>query len=313
MLREEQDNICAFIDRAGAVVLKPRFIRVSDFSEGLAEILVSEASRGYINEAGVAAIGPESWYDTSPFSDGLALITLPRAGGFQFIDRAGRVVIKDPRFSGFHSAFRNGRTAARVGDKWGWIDRAGRFLIEPQFDECGGFREGLAWVRRGTEWLVIDEEGGVVSRLEGRSWLSYSEGLLGVKTEGRFGYVDRSGAFAVPPQFDHGGGHTEGLAWVCAKGKFGYINRSGTFVIAPRYDDANEFADGRARVKVGDKYGFIDRSGQEVIPVIYASAGNAYRDGLVRVVLGQPYDQKDQYLDRDGKVVWEGKHWTDFF
>jgi hypothetical protein len=37
-----------------------------------------------------------------------------------------------------------------LADKWGFIDKTGNIVIQPQFDEIfGGFSEGLALVRIG--------------------------------------------------------------------------------------------------------------------------------------------------------------------
>ena len=57
--------------------------------------------------------------------------------------------------------------------KWGYIDKSGKFVIDPQFDYAEGFSEGLAAVRSGDE-----------------------------KT-GKWGFIDRSGKYAITPQWDH--------------------------------------------------------------------------------------------------------------
>lgn len=38
---------------------------------------------------------------------------------------------------------------AKSGDKWGYIDTTGKFVINPQFDEARLFQEGLAAVEIG--------------------------------------------------------------------------------------------------------------------------------------------------------------------
>src|SRR5438270_4485095 len=55
-----------------------------------------------------------------------------------------------------------------VNDRWGYIDKGGKMVINPQFDRAGSFSEGLAEVRLG-----------------------------------RWGYVDGSGKIVINPQFDH--------------------------------------------------------------------------------------------------------------
>ncbi len=55
--------------------------------------------------------------------------------------------------------------------KLGYIDKAGKVVVEPQFDRAENFSEGLAAVRVG-----------------GR--------------RGTCGYIDKTGKFAINPQFD---------------------------------------------------------------------------------------------------------------
>ncbi|MGI7994039.1 WG repeat-containing protein, partial [Campylobacter coli] len=55
-----------------------------------------------------------------------------------------------------------------LNGKYGFIDRSGKFAIEPKFD----------------------------------SGEYFSEGLAGVKLNGRWGFIDRSGKFVIKPKFD---------------------------------------------------------------------------------------------------------------
>jgi hypothetical protein len=87
----------------------------------------------------------------------------------------------------------------------GYIDRTGKFVIAPQFDEAWGFSEGAAAVRKGSLW----------------------------------GFVDRTGAFVVPPKyFRVDEGFIDGYARVtvrlndpCCQGLYkfsqGFLNHQG--------------------------------------------------------------------------------------
>lgn len=67
-----------------------------------------------------------------------------------FIDKTGKMVIS-PQFEDVHS-FVKGLAPARLGKTWGFIDTAGKFAINPQFEDAAGFSEGLAGVRTGGRW-----------------------------------------------------------------------------------------------------------------------------------------------------------------
>jgi hypothetical protein len=96
--------------------------------------------------------------------------------------------------------FFDGLAAVRVGDnvtgKWGYIDRTGRILVNPQFDAVSPFDHKFAVVR------------------------------LGDDKTGEWGYINHIGKYFVNPQFDDAHGFTDdGLARVRLAGKWGYIRR----------------------------------------------------------------------------------------
>ena len=43
--------------------------------------------------------------------------------------------------------------------KWGFIDKTGKIIINPQFDEVDFFSEGLCAVKIGNKWGYIDKKG----------------------------------------------------------------------------------------------------------------------------------------------------------
>lgn len=46
--------------------------------------------------------------------------------------------------------------------KWGYIDKTGKVVIEPQFDRAAGFSEGLAFVWIGNKGGWIDKTGNII-------------------------------------------------------------------------------------------------------------------------------------------------------
>lgn len=76
---------------------------------------------------------------------GLARVKL--TGKWGYIDRTGRIVI-NPQFEEAGD-FSEGLARVKTGGKWGYIDRTGRFLVNPQFEEAGDFSQGLARVKLG--------------------------------------------------------------------------------------------------------------------------------------------------------------------
>jgi len=72
---------------------------------------------------------------------------------YGFIDKSGKVVI-EPQFDGA-SNFSEGFARVKKDDKWGFIDKSGKMVIEPQFDDAEPFSEGLAKVKK--DGKVVNE------------------------------------------------------------------------------------------------------------------------------------------------------------
>src|SRR5262249_17761161 len=90
---------------------------------------------------------------------------------------------------------------AKQDGKWGYIDRAGRIVIPPQFDYAWDFSDGLAPVEVGLKKGYVDKEGRVVIKPRFRNALSFSEGLAAVLADGRWVYIDRSGNVVLTPSY----------------------------------------------------------------------------------------------------------------
>jgi hypothetical protein len=96
------------------------------------------------------------------------------------------------------------------GNKWGFMDRTGKIVIEPQFSDVSDFFDGLARVDKDHRSCFIDETGKVV----------------------------------IPCTFERAGNFSDGLAPVLVGRLWGYLDRSGRMVIAPQFQGAADFRDG---------------------------------------------------------------------
>ena len=102
--------------------------------------------------------------------------------------------------------------------KYGFIDKSGKVVIEPQFDGASNFSEGFAQVEKDDKWGFIDKNGKVVIEPQfdwvsyfSEGWVSYfSVGLARVQKDRKYGFkygfIDKSGNDVEP--------FSEGLASV---------------------------------------------------------------------------------------------------
>lgn len=120
-----------------------------------------------------------------------------------------------------------GLAAVALGGRWGFVDRHGREVIAPQFEDVWGFREGLAAVKQGGRWGFVDSTGRVVIALQYDNALSFGEGRAAVQKNGRWGFVDVSGREVITPRYDKVWPFEKGRAVVVSNGHHRRIDRNG--------------------------------------------------------------------------------------
>lgn len=260
-----------FIDKTGYEVIPPHFKDVRRFSEGLA-IVKEDKKFGFINKSGEIVVKPE--YDAAyNFSEGIAVVE--KQNKSFFIDKAGNILLSQSldeiEFNIDDEArFSEGLLAAHdcASSKRGFVDKTGKFVIEPRFKTVGIFSEGLARVAvydedKGERIGFINHNGNFVIPLKfntdddfRRNSADFSEGLASL-SEGlnpsitdpeRFFYIDKNGHIALKTNFFYVGSFHEGraLVYAAATGKWGYIDKTGNLIIPLIYDRVSDYSDGLA-------------------------------------------------------------------
>jgi len=155
-----------------------------------------------------------------------------------------------------------------VDKKVGFIDKAGRVVIEPQFT-----------------WAY-----------------EFSEGLCQVNVPGKEGYIDASGNWAIEIDTHDDRPFRCGVAVMCTGKRTGIVDRTGHVIDCP-FDWMQEFSEGHSAIAVYEKpvdaesdankafrwrqqkWGFVDTAGKLVIPIEYTAAGS-FSEGLAPVYVG---------------------------
>ena len=133
-----------YIDKTGAIVIPPQFREVDDFSEGLAHVQIETGEHVFIDVMGDVAVKFDFDYASyyPYFSEGLISVKID--GKYGFADKTGRVIV-EPQFEEAYR-FSEGLAAARLKEQWGYIDKTGEWMIEPKYLEAHNFSDGLALV-----------------------------------------------------------------------------------------------------------------------------------------------------------------------
>jgi hypothetical protein len=112
--------------------------------------------------------------------------------------------------------FSQGLAAVKIGDKYGYIDKAGKTVVKPQFEEANIFADGLALVKISEGYSYIDTTGNMVIKVEFADAQNFSEGLAAVGRpagiQNDWGYIDKRGNVVIKLELSYASNFSEGLA-----------------------------------------------------------------------------------------------------
>jgi WG containing repeat len=227
-----------FIDHTGKFVVEPQLGTAHKFSEGLAGATKpGEHKYGFIDKTGNWIIPPQ-YMEVGDFSGGLAWVGIATplldSSGRQwgrkcgYIDKGGQFVFTiNGATSEEASRLLASADSCEFSDglapflklpenRWGYIDKTGKFLIEPKFEEVFSFVNHFARVKTSDGIRFINQKGQFIGPAFSEA-RDFSDGMAPVRQDessGKWGYVDSTGRLAIKPQFDDVGKFSEGCAEV---------------------------------------------------------------------------------------------------
>ncbi|MDP2983904.1 MAG: WG repeat-containing protein [Candidatus Latescibacter sp.] len=298
----EKDHVFGYVDREGAVVIEPQFIRAHPFSEGLACVEKEDFQYGYIYKRGVLAFSTP-YRCEHPFSGGLARVQVNEKYGY--IEKKGKIVTHF--FDEAHD-FIEGFACVAVKKEYDFISQTGSFLTQQRFEHAESFSDGLALVKDHDDFFFIDKTGSTAVKpaIHCDAVWSFVNGFAEVEVCDKRGFINRRGNLVVEPRFDATRRFSEGLAAVDSVRKdgvfdvhyWGFINTAGKIVIEQQFEDARYFSGGLAPVKINGNWGYIDASGHIAIKPKFSEAF-PFRRSTGRIC----FDFQWGFIDRIGAYV----------
>lgn len=198
-----------------------------------------------------------------------------RATADELLKASNGECVKPPAKEGVYSFVHcpvEGLSAVRTKDgKWGYVNKQGKIVIQPQYQMADWFVGGLARVRKDGQWGLIDKTGKVVIPIKYTQADNFLEGAsaMAVQKGSKYGLVNRSGVEITKIEYEAYilFTHKDDLALVKKGGKYGFMNMAGKIVIPIKYDKSASFSFGdKDKVQVtlnGEKF-YIDKKGNRV-------------------------------------------------
>ena len=145
----QKGNLMGLIDANENILIKPRYLQIKKYSEGMLPV----------------SLRPGKWF---------------------YVDNLGHS-LTDDTFSAASSFSENLAAVKRKG-KWGYINNQNDVVIPFKYDRAYDFHEGVAVVVMGDKRMFIDKQGRALSKHYSDVY-RVSEGFAAVKIEDKWGYV----------------------------------------------------------------------------------------------------------------------------
>jgi hypothetical protein len=338
------DGKFGFIDRKGKLVIPAVFEEEAEFHNGLALIKEKDFEIKVIDTTGNIIFNfknPNSnyWVYPNQCEEGLLAVYDHYSESYGFIDTKGKIVI-EPKYyevldfsdglagvwedADIHVDTFSGCGTAVTHAKWGFINKTGEYVIQPNYYEVSEFINGYAIAND----KFIDQKGTIVSReniliLELLNKMFRYDGsmynqentiryvahnienfedclIMAQNSNQKWGFLNYNGVWTVQSNYFGAQFFSDGYAGIKdTNGKWGYIDCSGKIIVEPLYNFVYFFSEGLGAVQKGGKWGFINTKGEVVIPFLYDER-RKFKNGLVKV----EKNKKVVYLNKQGVEVW---------
>ncbi|MBP2617789.1 WG repeat-containing protein [Chryseobacterium jejuense] len=267
-------------------------------------VLFSQKNKDYKNL--FESLNFESAY---PFQEQKALVCIN--DHYQYIDNKGNLLpFKFKRTSRLPLQFNFDRAEVYTrSGKSGFINGAGKLVIDTLYQNIGEFGDSLAFAVRKGFYGFMDLQGKEVLPIDKRYRVTFPfyKGLSVVSDGKKYGAINKKGILTIAMDFNEIEPFHEGCAAArkTKDGLWGVIDMTGKFVIEPKYKILSRMSEGLIGFydEKSEKWGFLDSHGNVVVQPKYVNSGD-FHEGLAYVE-----NDKSQigYIDNTGKQTIDFK------
>ena len=149
------DKLFGFIGTDGKVIVKAQFASVGYFSGGLAWAKTKDKKVGFINKEGEWVIKP-TYLAAKNFDPISGVAMVKDEVKWNYTDKTGTII----KIASDHKKkFENGLAKGEKGEKWGFYNKAGEWVVQAKYDGVRAFNNGYAAAKKEDKWGFINEKG----------------------------------------------------------------------------------------------------------------------------------------------------------
>ena len=210
-----------YIGLDGNWLISPNFNYAENFSEDLALVTIGNRY-GYINLKGEFVI-PAIYENASSFSEGLA--SVKKKDKYIFIDKRGRQSIKNS--FDYAGSFHEGLARVKNKNKFGYINKKSELIIPFELEEvvhdAYNFKEDRVVFIKNNKYGYMDRTGKIIIEPKFDFADYFVDGIALVSLNQKVGYINQFGEYIIKPQFENGESFSEGFAAVKKSELYGFI------------------------------------------------------------------------------------------
>ncbi|MFA4985245.1 MAG: WG repeat-containing protein [Candidatus Brocadiia bacterium] len=282
-----------YVDTKGKIVIPCKFSRAGEFHEGFAPVRVG----------GRSLIGGEAEWDNSAFKYD---VSPEVAGNWRYIMKSGKYAFEGEFDYAWEFRDGQGEVVKSGENLYvrpdGTLDDERYYEEPPEEPEeadakvCPYYASkdfrGLYGYQVAGKWVIEPQF---------QNAMNFEEGMAAVEDDGKWGFIDLEGIVRIEMEYDDVWSFNEGYAPAELDGKWTFLRKDGSHLTDVEYDEVSDFEHGRAVVAVGGKYGVIDGDGTYIIPMIYDHLLLDVAQPVGWITVGK----KTGLISLDGKVICE--------
>lgn len=299
----EQGDRSGFLDWNGRPILELKFDYVADYKDDYA-VVRKDGLYGAIDMQGDFSI-PNAYDWVEEYVDGVSRVRRGQEFGLYRHEVGEEIPVE---YQALGKEDMGLRLAAKDG-KYGFLDSRGEWAIpmdfdfvDRQLDRCEFQGDYAAFYKNG-KWGLMDREGRVLIKPIYDELDNTGYSVIAYRKGSKWGHVD-VGGHEFSRTYDAVGPFVQGRALVTKGGRSGLIDLNGDLVVPMEYAELSVIRDTDYVVySYGDGEGLMTRDGSQVLEPSYEQIEAAN----IRYLRLQVEGVEELYDLNENKVVWSGR------